>query len=291
MMSKMVVGSAMVLALAACQAPAEQDNATAGSNASAAAERAPVSAKISLVRLDCGSVEVADFSESFSDQQIYPHGPKTLTNSCYVITHGDQHLLWDTGLPAAIKGQKPLASGGMTPGLQATIAEQLEKIGLSPDDIDVVGISHSHFDHTGQAASFPNARLVVGKADFDATKGKDDPFGPWRASGASVTAQDGDIDIFGDGSVTALHLPGHTPGHHALLVKLASGPVLLTGDLYHASEAREKRGVPPFNTDRAKTLESMNKFEALSKELGAKVIIQHEPADVAKLAAFPTAAE
>ena len=295
MNSKMLIGTAMLLALAACgKAPTAEENAVTASdaaNAAAPASRAPVESKLSLVRLDCGSVDVADFSKSFSDQQIYPHGRKTLTDSCYVITHGNQHLLWDTGLPAALKGQNPPASDGMTPGLQMTIPEQLAKLNLTPEDIDIVGISHTHFDHTGQAASFPNARLVVGKADFDATSGKDDPFKPWRVTGASVTAQDGDIDIFGDGSVTALFLPGHTPGHHALLVKLASGPVLLTGDLYHATEARAKRGVPPFNTSREQTLASMDKFEALAKEYGAKVIIQHELADIGKLPAFPKAAE
>jgi N-acyl homoserine lactone hydrolase len=147
-----------------------------------------------------------------------------------------------------------------------------------------------HFDHTGQAAQFANARLVLGKGDFDGSAGKEDPFGPWRRAGAKVTAQDSDVDIFGDGSVTALFLPGHTPGHHALLVKLASGPVLLSGDLYHAAEAREKRGVPGFNSDRAQTLASMDKFEALANQTGAKVIIQHEAADIAKLPAFPQAA-
>jgi glyoxylase-like metal-dependent hydrolase (beta-lactamase superfamily II) len=99
------------------------------------------------------------------------------------------------------------------------------------------------------------------------------------------------VDVFGDGSVVALHLPGHTPDHMALLVKLASGPVLLTGDLYHSREAREKRGVPPFNTSREQTLQSMDKFEKLAKELGAKVIIQHEPNDIALLPAFPEAAK
>ena len=91
------------------------------------------------------------------------------------------------------------------------------------------------------------------------------------------------MDIFGDGSVVALHLPGHTPDHLALLVKLASGPVLLSGDLYHSREAREKRGVPPFNTSRDQTLQSMDKFEKLAKDTGAKVdhparAARHRPA-------------
>ena len=47
--------------------------------------------------------------------------------------------------------------------------------------------------------------------------------------------------------------------------------MLLSGDLYHSTEARQKRGVPPFNTDRAQTLASMDAFEAMAKETGAKV--------------------
>ena len=74
-------------------------------------------------------------------------------------------------------------------------------------------------------------------------------------------------------------------------MKLGSGPVLLSGDMYHSREAREKRGVPPFNTSRAQTLQSMDKFEKVAKDSGAKVVIQHEPRDIALLPAFPQAAQ
>lgn len=244
----------------------------------------------SLTRLDCGTIQVANFSKTFSDGQIYPAGDKTLTNSCYLIRHRGQNLLWDSGLPAALKGGSN-TDGPFTVSLGRTIAEQLAVLGLTPADIDALGISHMHFDHTGQAVQFPNARLIVGVGDFAQSAGKDDPFSPWRGAGKAVTLASGDIDVFGDGAVTALHLPGHTPDHLSLLVNLASGPVLLSGDLYHAAEARQLRGVPPFNTDRTKTLASMDKFESLAKDKRAKVVIQHEPSDVAKLPPFPQAAK
>ena len=50
-------------------------------------------------------------------------------------------------------------------------------------------------------------------------------------------------------------------------------------------------GVPSFNVDRADTLASHDRFEKLAKNLGVKVIIQHEPGDVGKLPAFPEAAK
>ena len=57
------------------------------------------------------------------------------------------------------------------------------------------------------------------------------------------------------------------------------------------NEAREKRGVPPFNTSREQTLASMDKLEKVAKDNGAKVVIQHEPRDIALLPAFPEAAK
>jgi glyoxylase-like metal-dependent hydrolase (beta-lactamase superfamily II) len=183
--------------------------------------------------------------------------------------------------------------GALVASITRTIPEQLATLGLKPTDIDVVGISHMHGDHTGQAKDFPGAKLLIGKGDFEGSAGKNDPFGPWRGADAAERLQlanRADVDVFGDGSVRALNLPGHTPGHLALLVKLASGNVLLSGDLYHAAEARTLKGVPPFNTSRAETLASMDRFERLARSLRAKVIIQHEPADIAKLPAFPAAA-
>ena len=281
-----------LLAVAALLSSCGDRSASENEAAPNAAATVPAAAaKISLARLDCGSATIKNFDKFFSDKPgLYESAPRDITDSCYLIRHGDQQMIWDTGFPASWKGQTH-DLGDLTVRIDKTLAEQLAEVGLKPADIDIVGISHMHSDHTGQAAEMPRAELLNGKADFDQTKGKDDPFGSWRTEGAKVRAVTGDTDVFGDGSVVALHLPGHTPDHLALLVKLASGPVLLTGDLYHSRDAREKRGVPPFNTSREETLQSMDTFEKLAKDTGAKVVIQHEPRDIALLPAFPKAAE
>ena len=277
---------AVAALLSSCGERSASENAAAPNATSPA-----TAAKISLARLDCGSATIKNFDKFFSDKPgLYESAPRDITDSCYLIRHGDQQMIWDTGFPASWKGQTH-DLGDLTVRIDKTLAEQLAQVGLKPADIDIVGISHMHSDHTGQAAEMPQAELLIGKADFDQTKGKDDPFGSWRSDGAKVRAVTGDTDVFGDGSVVALHLPGHTPDHLALLVKLASGPVLLTGDLYHSRDAREKRGVPPFNTSREQTLQSINVFEKLAKDTGAKVVIQHEPRDIELLPAFPQAAE
>lgn len=245
---------------------------------------------VELWRLDCGSLTIKDFNSFFSDTLEYKSGPRDVVDSCYLVRHQDHYLLWDTGLPVGLK-TAPEDNDRLTARLSTSIADQLQQLNLTPADIDVVGISHGHFDHTGQAAAFPNARLVVGKGDFAQAAGDGDPFGPWRAAGAKVDQAKSDVDIFGDGKVVAIHTPGHTHNHLTLLVRLASGPVLLSGDLYHSTEARVMKGVPPFNTSRAETLASMDRFERLAKSQGAKIVIQHEPADLAKLPAFPASAK
>ena len=253
----------------------------------------PAAGATSLTRLDCGTGDFPDMNGFFSDRPgVYPPGPGKVVDSCYLIQHDGKQMIWDTGFPAKLKGGSQ-DMGGFTAHLPVTLAEQLAQLNLKPADIDVVGISHMHGDHTGQAAEFPQARLLIGKGDFEQTAGKDDPFGPWRAGkgGELTLAVSGETDVFGDGTVLAIHLPGHTPDHMALLVKLKSGPVLLSGDLYHSTIAREKKAMPGFNTSKEQTLKSIDRFEKIAADTKAKVVIQHEPGDVGKLPAFPAAAE
>ena len=246
-----------------------------------------------LWRLDCGDFRINDINAFMSDTSDYPAAPKHLVGSCYLIRHGEAYLLWDTGMPAALIGH-PSVDPVMTVTLRTTIVDQLARIGVRPEQVSLVGISHYHGDHTGQARAFPGARLLMGAGDFAVMRGRPSAqqadLARWLTGGGQITEVQGDLDIFGDGKVIMLNLPGHTPGHHALLVRLASGPVLLSGDTYHFTEQVAHRGVPPFNTNRADSLASMDRFDRLGRNLHANVIIQHEPADIAKLPAFPASA-
>jgi glyoxylase-like metal-dependent hydrolase (beta-lactamase superfamily II) len=249
-------------------------------------------AQLQLWRLDCGTIQVSNL-DVFSDTFAYVGQKKTLTDSCYLIRHGENYLLWDTGLPGELAGTSA-TSGVFTTSVRTRIVDQLRQIGVSPDRINFVGISHNHFDHIGQAADFPKATLLIGAEDFEASKQGDAAarLTPWIKGGAKVEQIKRDHDVFGDGSVVILDMPGHTPGHQTLLVKLPrTGNVLLSGDLYHFAENYRSGGMPSFNTDRSDTLGSMDRFGAIAKSLKARVIIQHEPADVAKLPRFPQAAQ
>ncbi len=255
-------------------------------------------APVKLWRLDCGTVAANDLN-AFSDTHAYTGQHRTLTDSCYLIEHGDTYMLWDTGLPAALKGKPIDTKQPMSAALTSTIAEQLAKLGVKPAQIAIVGISHYHFDHIGQARDFPAATLMIGKGDYAAlsakppTDGADPaPLNHWIGGPGKTDQVSGDKDVFGDGSVTMLDMPGHTPGHHALLVRLtATGPVLLSGDTAHFRENLASDGVPTFNTDRAGSLASMDRLKRLATNDRAIVVIQHDPRDISKLPAFPRAAD
>lgn len=249
-------------------------------------------AKVTLTRLDCGAFRQPRDVGGFSDAFAFSNPPLKLpfVASCYLIRHGERIMLWDAGYGAPTEQI----------ALPKTIVQQLGEIGVDPAKVEYVGISHFHGDHTGQAGSFPNATLLIGKGDWEIVSANPPkapnidpkPFARWISGGGKVEALAGDKDVFGDGSVTILNLPGHTPGHHGLLVRLPrTGAVLISGDVVHFQENYDRAGVPQFNMDRADSLASIDRFRDIAEALKATVIIQHDPRSTPKLPAFPKAAE
>ncbi len=249
---------------------------------------AQTAAEVTLTRLECGtSASPSDVSSRFSDTYAYNGLKVQMTFSCYLIKHGDEYLVWDAGNPI---GTTPTAP-------KTSLVDLLAQLKLKPEQIKYIGVSHYHGDHVGQVSSFPQSTLLIGKGDWDVltdpkpTPGVSPaPFANWITGGGKVEPVPVDKDVFGDGSVIMLNMPGHTPGHHSLLVKLKQmGSVLLSGDLAHFHENYEGNGVPGFNTNRADTLASLDRFKSIAKNLKATVIVQHDARDIGKLPAFPAA--
>jgi glyoxylase-like metal-dependent hydrolase (beta-lactamase superfamily II) len=236
--------------------------------------------------MDCGSG--ANDPRRFTDSFAYTETTKPFTFSCYVIRHGADVMVWDTGY---LPGSVPSATN-------KPLADLLKQIDVNPDDVKHVGISHFHADHTGQLGALKNATLLIGKGDWDGVTANPPMaganakgFAEWIAEKRKVEPLTGDKDVYGDGSVMVLRAPGHTPGHSILLVRLKEkGPVLLSGDAVHFIENYTGFGVPGFNFDRAQTVASIQRMQEIQKNLKAMVIIQHDPRDIDKLPAFPAAA-
>jgi glyoxylase-like metal-dependent hydrolase (beta-lactamase superfamily II) len=99
---------------------------------------------------------------------------------------------------------------------------------------------------------------------------------------------DGNTDLFGDGSVTLVSTPGHTPGSQSLLVHLKdSGFIILSGDVVHLEENFEKNIVPSLNTDRAASIASMDKVRRMIATYHAKLFINHDKAQEDTLKLLP----
>jgi N-acyl homoserine lactone hydrolase len=254
------------------------------------ATSAQAAPQLELARLDCGTPQApTPVNERFSDTYAYGDLKLQFVFSCYLIKHGDDYMLWDTGHAMTAPNVAPKVS----------LVDDLAKIDVKPDQIKYVGISHFHADHTGQIASFPKATLLIGAKDWDAISSPKPPeganfkpFESWIKGDSKVEPQLLDKDVFGDGTVIMLRTPGHTPGHSSLLVKLPQmGPVIITGDAVHFRENWDSDGVPSFNYDRAQTVASIERLKKMAANLKATVIIQHDARDIEKLPVFPAFAK
>ncbi len=270
---------ALISLLAACKGETEKsDKATE-----------PISKSekeaITLYTLDGGTVIVNDL-DIFSQGSVYKDQTKQFSDAYYIVKHPKGTLIWDTGLPNSLVGKEPFTSpdGNFTVSRKATATKQLRALGIETNDIDYLAFSHTHFDHTGAANDFKNATWLVQEKEYTHVKSEEmqknqpDQYNAIKDL-SKIKIINGDHDVFGDGTVVIKSTPGHTPGHSSLFIDLASGPVLLSGDLYHFNENRNGKIVPSFNTSVKETEKSFETFEAFAKAKNAKVIIQHELSD------------
>src|SRR6267143_7276200 len=159
---------------------------------------------------------------------------------------------------------------------------QLADIGITPADITYLAISHSHFDHVGNANDYAGSTWLAQKAERDFMFGTnaDRAYVPLYAAlaHARTVVFDGDHDVVGDGTVILKFTPGHTPGHQALYVKLArTGGVVISGDLYHYAEERTLHRMPNEEKSTA-TPSSRELIERFLKEKNAQLWIGHSTA-------------
>lgn len=214
-----------------------------------------------------------------------------MSDPCFLIVHPKGKLLWDTGLNDAVYN-RPEGGGPKHDKIDKSLRSQLAEIGYGPADITYLAMSHAHGDHSGNANDYAGSTWIVQKAERDfmfsaavaGTSAKPDQYNKLKDS-KTITI-DGDYDIFGDGAATLISTPGHTPGHQCLLVRLPkTGPVLLSGDLYHFPGEREFHTFPTLTN--AEYVASRVKVEALLKSTGAQLWIQHDMIGNRKLKKSP----
>jgi glyoxylase-like metal-dependent hydrolase (beta-lactamase superfamily II) len=252
-----------------------------------------------LFRLDCGR-------SLANDESVWTPGENVgrsieFSSTCWLIKHGSEWLLWDTGVPEAAhndpRGWSTLPKL-IVYHLDKTLTEQLAEIGLKPRDIARVAISHTHGDHIGNVGLFPNSTILMQQAEYSWINSRNGPNEnvnqlmalARKLLGTPKNLQliDGDADVFSDGSVTLVSTPGHTPGSQSLLVHLKnSGFIILSGDVVHSQENFEKNRVPSLNTDKAESIASMERIRQLIAIYKATLFINHDKKQTDKLKLLP----
>src|SRR5580700_8118136 len=231
-----------------------------------------------LYILNCGEGVAGDISRW--SPGVNEGKSMDFVDNCYLIKHARGWFLWDTGIPDAVaampNGLAPADPKAVTWHRPKTLASQLDQIGVKPSDIKAMAVSHTHPDHIGNVEMFPTTMLYVQKAEYEWPGANNAPrFKPEHP----VTKLEGDKDVFGDGSVTILSTPGHTPGHQSLLVKLPkSGAVVLSGDAVHFKDNWDNRRVPTPNFNKEQTLASMQKIADILTAEKAQLWINHDKA-------------
>lgn len=240
------------------------------------------SAPIRLYVLDCGAL-IYNRPEDYSltREEV---ATSNMAVSCYLVVHPKGTLLYDTGLEDRIAGQPIWANidEGYGQLKFTTLKAELAKAGMAPDTITYLALSHSDWDHVGNANDYAKSIWLTPKAE------RDFMFRPGIAARylntynllehARSIVYDGDHDVFGDGTVILKATPGHTPGHQSLYVKLANtGGVVLSGDLYHYAEERTLGRMPTEEIARG-TVASRAAMETFLKRTKSQLWIGHSVA-------------
>jgi N-acyl homoserine lactone hydrolase len=245
-----------------------------------------------LYVLDGGTLDIPDPSPyGFKKEEL---GNYKMSVASFLIVHPRGTLVWDTGAvpDSAFKSGGPGTLRYAT--ATKTLTAQLSEIGYKPSDITYLALSHFHWDHVGNSNLFASATWLVPKSERD-TMFADPPSSRTEPTNFSalknaktVFLEKPEYDVFGDGSVIIKAAPGHSPGHQVLFLKLAkTGPVVLSGDLYHYPEERKLNKIPTTEFNRDQTVASRADVEAFLKKTGAQLWIQHDITANAKLKKAP----
>jgi N-acyl homoserine lactone hydrolase len=236
-----------------------------------------------LYVLDCGEAHAPD--QARWSPGVNVGVPIDISDNCYLIHHQQGWMLWDTGVSDVIAAMAQPAPGPIPWRRSKTLASQLAAIGVQPADIKYVGISHTHADHVGNVELFPAATVLIQAAEYDwAFASANKPF----SASHPVEKLNGDRDLFGDGSVMIISTPGHTPGHQSLMVDLPkTGWLLLSGDVAHFQDNFDNRRVPGGNTDKEKSVTSMQHVADLLAKYHADFWINHDAKQTARIRHAP----
>jgi glyoxylase-like metal-dependent hydrolase (beta-lactamase superfamily II) len=210
--------------------------------------------------------------------EVDPHGAVKWTFTLLLIRAGDETVLVDTGFS--------FGPGGPGAGTE----ELIEEAGVSAEQVNTILLTHGHGDHTGglsvgDAGAFPAARLVMHRHEYRFWTGEQGGalYGEERVAGfrASVAPYRDRLSLIDDGEVileeggirlTAMHAPGHTPGHTAFDLNCGEDSLWILGDAVHAQFQLHHPGWSPL-FDASAELARRTSCELFARAADRKVLV------------------
>jgi N-acyl homoserine lactone hydrolase len=218
----------------------------------------------------------------------------------FLIRHPQGDVVVDGGNPLAVARDARAHWGRLAEQFQVNMIEeqhcvaQLRQLDIAPESVRQIVQTHLHIDHTGALGHFPGATVIVHARELDAARTVQAP----RAHGyiredferaeLEWRPVDGDLDLFGDGTIRLLETPGHSAGHISVLLELeATGSVLLTGDA--ADDLAQWDGRRPLRAlhSREDAERSLERLRKLAREARSLIVLGHDPECWAQLRHAP----
>jgi N-acyl homoserine lactone hydrolase len=218
----------------------------------------------------------------------------------FLIRHPQEDVLVDGGNPLAVARDAHAHWGPLAEQFEVHMTEtqhcaaQLRRMGVAPESIGRLVQTHLHIDHTGALGHFPTATVLVHARELEAARAARSPLASgyvrddYERPELRWQPLEGELDLFGDGTVRLLETPGHSAGHMSLLLELEeTGPVLLTADAADNRAQWEGRAHPRALFSREHAASSLERLRELAAETGALLVLGHEPGDWSRLRRAP----
>ena len=259
----------------------------------AIAQKPAAPKSIRLYIFDGGTIETTDPSPYRLKKEDV--ATTNMSIPCFLVVHPKGILMWDA---CAIPDSAFAGGAGSAKVRNATATKpfgaQLAALGYKPSDVTYLAFSHYHWDHVGNGNLFASSTWLVPQSERDLMfssppnpRTEPQNYSALKDAKTTILTKD-EFDVFGDGKVVIMAAPGHSPGHQVLFLKLAkTGPVMLSGDLYHYPEERQRSLVPISEFNAEQTAASRAKIEAFLKKNKTPLWIQHDFTANAKLKKAP----
>jgi glyoxylase-like metal-dependent hydrolase (beta-lactamase superfamily II) len=271
-----------------------------GAIGSAQVNKAVAPKNVRLYIFDCGVINPNRAGTERYKVTPEEVGETRFSVPCFLVAHPRGTLMWDLGvtpdpvIEARVKNSEPPPPPTATVVATRTLKSQLAEIGYAPEDITYFAFSHAHTDHNANADMFAASTWLARPAEMKFmyepnNERVNSQFYTKLRTTKTVSLDNDEFDVFGDGRVIIKSAPGHSPGHQVLVLNLASfGRLMIAGDLYHYPQERTFHRPPPdteFNVQQSAASRVM--IEEYLLRTKTPIWIEHDFAANAKLKKSP----